>query len=290
MTNKISDSIANEVAGYQNYKVLTVTLQDKVATVSINNPPLNVMDGSLMTELYNFVGKVGADRSIKVIVFESANPEFFVAHGDMNFVTNPESFLALAALAGDTVLNPMQQLHENIRTLPQVTIAKLRGFARGGGSEFALSMDMRFASSGKTWLAQPEVLMGIIPGGGGTQYITKLSGRSRALQVILGAELLDSETLEKHGLVNKQVEDSDLDQYVATFSKRVASLPEGVIEGAKYAVDSALNGSNGMLSENEMLGNLFSKPEAVNRMVAALEAGAQTVEGERKLEAILNHI
>ncbi|WKL49588.1 enoyl-CoA hydratase/isomerase family protein [Flavobacterium pectinovorum] len=287
---KTEKKIHNSPDHYQNYKLMEIALLHGVAYLTFNNPPINVLDAVLISELKDFAEKVASDRSVKVIVFQSSNPEFFIAHGDMNFVTDPASFISLADSEGDPLLNPMQQLHERLGSLPQVTIAKLSGFARGGGNELAMALDMRFAVSGKTWLAQPEVLMGIIPGGGGTQYLSRLAGRSRALEVILGAELLDSATAEKYGIINRAIPEEEIDAFVSTLAARMASLLPGVIDAAKKAVNAAFHSTNGISEESAMLGRLFGEPAAAARMIASMEKGAQTVEGERHLEQILNSI
>lgn len=275
---------------YQNYNAMKVELRNGVAYVIFDNPPLNVLDGNLISDLAAFAKEVSLSESVKVIVFQSNNPDFFLAHGDMNFVTHPESLMSLVDAEGDPSLNPMQQLHERLRNLPQITIAKLSGFARGGGNELAMALDMRFAVAGKTWLGQPEVLMGIIPGGGGTQYLSKLAGRSRALEVILGAGLLDSATAERYGIINRAISEEEIDSFIETLANRIASLLPGVIGAAKNAVDAAFHHTNGIVTESMMLGKLFGEPAAAARMLAAMEKGAQTVEGEHRLEEILNSL
>ena len=149
---------------------------------------------------------------------------------------------------------------------------------------------MRFAVAGKTWLGQPEVLIGIIPGGGGTQYLSKLSGRARALEVILGAELLDTATAEKYGVINKAIPEEEIDSYIDTLATRIASLLPGVIGAVKNAVDAAFQNTNGITTESAMLGKVFGEPAAAAKMILAMEKGGQTVEGEHKLEEILNSI
>lgn len=132
--------------------------------------------------------------------------------------------------------------------------------------------------------------MGIIPGGGGTQYLSKLAGRSRALEVILGAELHDSATAEKYGIINRAIPEEEIDSFVSTLATRMASLLPGVIDAAKNAVNAAFHNTNGITTESNMLGKVFGEPAAAARMIASMEKGAQTIEGERQLEKILNNI
>jgi len=202
-------------------------------------------------------------------------------------VTSPETFAAVAEGIPETT-NPMQALHESIRRLPQVTIGKIAGFARGGGHELLLSMDMRFAAIGRAAVAQPESLLAIIPGGGGTQYLPRLAGRARALEMVLGGELLDAQLAERYGLVNRALPAAELDEFVDTLADRIAGLAPGVIAGAKAAVDAALSGSytDGLRVENDHLTRLFT-PRAAERTVELFTRGFQTRDGERDLEAIL---
>ena len=216
-------------ARYAGYTALRVAVEAGVAYVTLDNPPVNVLDAALMTELNRFAATVRDDPQVRVIVFQSADPEFFLAHGDMNFVNHPDSFTQLKLGDDDGApLNPMQKLFERFRTLPQVTIAKLAGLARGGGSEFVMALDMRFAAIGQAGLGQFEVLTGIIPGAGGTAYLPRLVGRARALEIVLGAELYDAEQAERYGWVNRALPARELDRYVDTLARRIAALPPGV--------------------------------------------------------------
>ncbi|GGV68038.1 hypothetical protein GCM10010277_77040 [Streptomyces longisporoflavus] len=158
-----------------------------------------------------------AAADVRVIPFDSADPDFFIAHGDMRIAEDPQSFAALdVASEQDPSLNPMMRLHERIRTLPQITIAKLRGPVRGGGAELLSAMDMRFAAREHAGLAQPEDTMGIIPGAGGTVYLPGLVGRARALEIILSGPLVDAPTAERIGWVNRAVPAAELDHVVDT--------------------------------------------------------------------------
>jgi len=186
------------VLTYDNLPGLHVSVEAGIATVTLNHPPLNLMDGVLLPSLRGFLHRVHRDAAVKVIVFQSADPQFFSAHGDMAYLTDPEALpaatdAAIAAAPGWDVpegLNILQTMSEEVRNLPQVTIGKLEGFARGAGNEFFMYLDMRFAAIGKSGQAQPEAQMGILPGGGGTVNMTRLIGRARTLELLLGAELV----------------------------------------------------------------------------------------------------
>jgi enoyl-CoA hydratase/carnithine racemase len=272
------------------YSTLHVSVTDGVAYAVIDNPPVNLLDAALMTDLDRFTGAMFAAGDVRVIVFDSADPDFFIAHGDMRIAEDPQSFAALdVASEQDPSLNPMMRLHERIRTLPQITIAKLRGLARGGGAELLSAMDMRFAAREHAGLAQPEDTMGIIPGAGGTVYLPGLVGRARALEIILSGQLVDAPTAERMGWVNRAVPAAELDHVVDTLAARIATLAPGVARATVEAVDAAaVSTAGGLATANELFGQLFSTPHVGRRGEAALAAGAQTRDGERRLEALID--
>lgn len=274
------------------YPTLKVTITSGVAHVVIDNPPLNLFDAALLLDLDRFAHAVSDNDDIQVIVFDSADPDFFVAHGDMTFFDDLASFAELpVALEQDQALNPMMRVNERIRSLPQVTIAKLRGLARGGGAELLSAMDMRFAALEHAGLAQVECGMGIIPGAGGTAYLPALVGRARALEIILGGRLIDAVTAERLGWVNRAVPEAELDHVVDTLAARLATLPPGVARAATEAVDAAAQSTaHGLRKANELLTGLFAEPAAARLAKAALAAGAHTRDGERHFEALVDKI
>ena len=273
---------------YDTFSVLRVSVDAAIAFVTIDHPPINLFDAKLMTELDRFAEMVATDGNVRVVVFQSADPDFFIAHGDMNFITDPES-LASVHIGGhdDASLNPMQRLHERIRMLPQVTIGKLAGVARGGGAEFLEALDMRFAARGRAGLAQNEVSTGIIPGAGATAYLPRLLGRARSLEAILGAALFDADMAERYGWVNRALPADTLDGFVGELARYIAALAPGVIAAAKAAVNAAEGPIvEALRVQNKQLGELASAPLAAELNRAALNAGAQTREGERDSEGI----
>jgi enoyl-CoA hydratase/carnithine racemase len=184
--------------------------------------------------------------------------------------------------------NPLLNLLDET-LIPELREFATRGFARGGGNEFLMALDMRFAAIGRSGQAQPETLMGIMPGGGGTQYLTSLVGRARALELILGGELADAHLAERYGLINRALPDEELDGFVATLARRIAGLAPTIVGAVTTAVDagSAPVTEHGLAVENEALTRLFTGDTAAlaHKLLAA---GAQTREGERRLEEILD--
>lgn len=266
---------------------LRISQEGGVATVAIANPPVNVLDVALMGEIQCFLASVRDDEQTRVIVFESADPEFFIAHVDMTLVDQPDAFDELARHALDG-LNPFQAFGELLRAQPQVTIVKLAGLARGGGAEFVAAADMAFAAKGRAGLAQCEALMGITPGGGATQYLGLRMTRGRALEVLLGADLFDAKAAERYGWVNRALPADEIDAFVDRLAQQIAALPPGVIAAAKAALPPA-DLREGFVREHAAWESLFARPVAERLIRGGLRAGAQTREGERDLEVLLHN-
>ncbi|KGQ13730.1 3-hydroxypropionyl-coenzyme A dehydratase [Beauveria bassiana D1-5] len=241
-----------------------------------------------MSELTHVLLSVRNDPAVHVLVFDSAIPEFFIAHVDMTLIDEPHAFDELANAAPDG-LNPFQALGELLRSQPQVTLVKLAGLARGGGAEFVAAADMAFAAEKRAGLAQCEALMGIVPGGGATQYLLDRMTRGRALEVVLGAELIEAKLAERYGWINRALPDDDLDSFVERLANNIASLPEGVIQAAKKAIPAS-DLREGFHREHDAWAGLFARPAAERLIRGGLKAGAQTVEGETRLESLLRDL
>lgn len=264
------------------YETLRVTVRDGVATVTIDHPPVNLMDLAMIGDLARLVDDLAADGAVRVVVVESADPDFFIAHADVELIQR----LPVPPPPRPTALGAFHAMIERWRTLPKPTIAKIAGRARGGGSELALALDMRFGARGRTLLAQPEVALGIIPGGGGTQNLPRAIGRARALEAILGAADVDAETAERWGWLNRVLAPEDLDAFVDALARRIASFPPAAVAAAKAAVDAGLaDPTSGLLEEADRFNRSVADPEARSRMRAFLAAGGQTREVELSLLA-----
>ena len=173
-------------------------------------------------------------------------------------------------------------LLDRLRTTPMVTIAKVAGRCRGGGSELALACDMRFAALGKAVFCQPEVGVGIIPGAGGTVRLPRLVGRGRALEIILGCADFSAEEAERYGYINRALPADELDVFVDSLAYRMAGFPAETIALAKESVSTGEAGLPDQLAREEelFLRSVHSDP-AKRRMAAALAAGMQTPELEK---------
>lgn len=270
------------------FSKLSLSHANGVLTIAIDNPPVNVLDVALMSEISRLLLSVRDDPDTRVLVFQSADPEFFIAHVDMTLIDEPHAFDELARNTPEG-LNPFQAFGELVRSQPQVTIVKLAGLARGGGAEFVAAADMAFAAEGWAGLAQCEALMGITPGGGATQYLTSRMTRGRALEVVLGADLIDAATAERYGWINRALPAAELDEFVDRLARNIAALPVGVIAAAKQAMP-APDLRAGFYREHEAWAGLFARPAAEQLIRGGLKAGAQTKEGERNLEGLLRKL
>jgi len=197
-------------------------------TIGLNNPPLNLYTQAMINELRNLLTQLESNEEINVLVFESMVPDFFMAHVDLM-----DSGGTLSLEAGPTGLSPWPDFAVRLENAPFVTIAKIRGRARAVGSEFALAMDMRFASKEKAILAQAEVGFGLFPGGGGMERLPLLVGRGRALEIILSADDYDADTAEKYGWINRSIPDTDLDGFVDKLAHRISGFDRSAIAATK---------------------------------------------------------
>lgn len=214
------------------YSTLRRTDSNGIATIEFDHPPINLIDRDGVIDLLKLAKALEADNDTRVVIFRSANPEFFFAHFD------------LAAQLGKPVpelpegqASLLSNLFTRFSRLPQVTIGELRGRARGAGSEFLLALDMRFASLENAVLGQPEVAVGLLPGAGGTVRLAQLLGRGRALEVCLAGEDFDAATAERYGWINRAVKDAELSRHCQALAERIAGFPASGIAHVKAVVD-----------------------------------------------------
>ena len=270
---------------YTDLTGLRVGISGGVATVTLDHPPFNLMDGTLLASLRAFVHRVRNDVDVRVVVFDSADEEFFSAHGDMHFLTDMQALpTALQAfidaapgveVPGD--LNVLEALNVEMRDLPQVTIGKIAGLARGGGNEFLTYLDMRFAAIGKSGQAQPETAQHILPGGGGTVNLPRLLGRARALEVMLGGELIGAEMAERYGLVNRALPADEIDDFVADLARRIALLRPEVVAAIKHVVEMSVTSAPVSAYQLEgRAGMSIYIPEVTEFALKQLGAGVQS--------------
>ena len=265
---------------YSSYAALRVALDDGVATVTIDHPPINLFDLTLYPEMRRLASELAADDDVRVVVLRSANPEFFIAHFDVSLILRFPTDLRPPA----TELNDFHLMCEDFRTMPKATIAVIEGRVGGGGSELALSCDMRFAALDRAVFNQPEVALGIIPGGSGTVRLPRLIGRSRTLEAILGCDDIDAATAASWGWVNRALPEAELWPFVDRLARRVARFPAHAVAAAKASVLRSEKGvGDDLLLEGDAFANTLGGPGTQAAMRSFLAAGGQTEAGERRL-------
>ncbi|MFM8856264.1 MAG: enoyl-CoA hydratase/isomerase family protein [Actinomycetota bacterium] len=268
---------------------LKVDVDDGVAHIVFDSPPINLFTIGLFVETAGVIERLASDDQVRVVVLSSAVPDFFIAHFYVEAIL---SFPVDQPPA--TELNLYHRMCETLRTMPKATIAVIEGRVGGGGSELALSCDMRFASheTGSHRGAvfnQPEVALGIIPGGSGTQRLSRLIGRSRALEVVLGCGDIDARTACDWGWVNRTFDPTDLRPFVDRLARRIASFPPHAVAAAKRAI--LLNERNmhtDLLVEAGEFSATLGEPGTREAMTRFMERGGQTLAGELRLEELFD--
>jgi enoyl-CoA hydratase/carnithine racemase len=266
------------------YERLKVAVDGRVATVTVSNPPINLITLPLYFELMQLSEALAADPDLTVVVMKSADPDFFLAHFDVEAILG---FPTDGEAERSTVLNDYHRMCERFRTMDKVTIAQIEGRVGGGGSELAASFDMRFGVRGKTKINQMEVPLGILPGGSGTQRLPRLVGRGRALEIILGADDLDAETAERWGYLNRIFAADEIDAFVSGLARRIAAFPVEAVRLAKLSTDAhALGLEAGLIEEAYLFQKLLRTPDAPVAMRRFLELGGQTRDGELRVNEL----
>jgi enoyl-CoA hydratase/carnithine racemase len=201
--------------------------------ITFDHPPINAITAMTVAELAELVGLIEQDPDLNVVVFDTANPEFYLAHYDTEH--DPAKTAALGV--GPTGMHAWLDLLVRLSRAPVVTIASVRGRARGAGSEFILACDLRFASRETAVLGQPEVGLSVVPGGGPMARLSRLVGRGRALEVLLVADDLDGPRAEQYGYVNRAIADDQLDDEVDQIASRLARFDHDAMARTKSHVD-----------------------------------------------------
>lgn len=283
------------------FELLEVHVREGVRTITIHHKhPACILTTDLSRELAMAIDEAESDEATRVIVFRSADPEFFIAHFDVNRLLR---WVNLDTSSDEHPLNDerMQGIRdgrlvrqdllpssaEKLRRSPKVSIAEIAGRAGGGGNEFCSGCDMRFGLAGKTKFNQMEVPLGILPGGNGTVNLPRLVGRNRALEMILGGVDIDAETAERWGYLNRVFPSREaLSAHVDALAHRIASFPTVAVAAAKQCVSNALAMSQDDALKHELL--LFAetlKDPACRKLMTAFieERGGQTREGELRV-------
>ncbi len=248
------------------------------------NPPFNIVDATIFEGLQDLLARMDASPSLRVVVFESANPDFYLAHFDLTGKTGN-----ITTAVGPSGLPILLDTFVRLTRSPVVSIAKIRGCVRGASSEFVLACDMRFASRENTRLGQPEVGVGVNPGGGGAERLPPLVGRGRALEIVLGASDFDGDTAERYGYVNRALPDAELDGFVDALARRIASFDRRPIAAAKDLINQvSLPSADRRLAALNAFQTALTWPETRQRIQAVLKLGLQRDgEFEKRWPAVL---
>jgi enoyl-CoA hydratase/carnithine racemase len=234
-------------------------------------PPFNVVDGDVFQALQDLLVRMETSESLRVIVFESALPDFYLSHFDLtgklgNVMTG----------IGPSGLPILMDTFVRLTKVPVVSLAKIRGCVRGVSSEFVLACDMRFASRENLKLGHPELGVGLHPGGGGTERLPHLVGRGRALEIVLSANDFDGEWAERYGYVNRSLPDAELDSFVDALARRISSFDKPALAAAKNLVNEvSLPEADRLLAAFTSFGKALGWPAAQKRVGAVLERGLQ---------------
>jgi enoyl-CoA hydratase/carnithine racemase len=239
--------------------------------VVFDYPPFNIMDASMFDALQDLLKRMDTSSNLRVAVFESANPKFYLAHFDLTGKLGN-----IMTAIGPPGLPILMDTFVRLTKSPVISTAKIRGCVRGVSGEFVLACDMRFASRENTRLGQPEVGVGLHPGGGGTERLPSLVGRGRALEIILSANDFDGDTAERYGYVNRALPDAELDGFVDALARRIASFDWRAIAAAKNLVNHvSLPSADRLLAAFTSFETTLTWPEAQQRIRSVLERGLQ---------------
>ena len=265
-------------------ETLAVRQDGAVVFAEISAPPMNLLGPELVRDLVSLIQRAEADAGVRVLVFTSADPDYFIAHVDVTKIA--EYRQEAAKLTGEASI---ALLFHHLSASRLVTIAQIEGRVRAAGSEFVLACDMRFAARESAIFAQFEPALGVLPGGGGAQHLTRLMGRGRALEVMLSAGDYDADLAERYGWINRALPAAELGDFVSALAHRIAGFPAAAHAAVKERVNAiALAPVDDFRRDSDRFGSGVTEPEAQARIRAAIERGLQTRDAELDLTRVLS--
>ena len=268
------------------FETIKVRKEGAVLFAEIAAPPMNLLGPELIRDLVSLIQRAEADDSVQVLVFKSADPDYFISHVDVTRIK--ENREAAAQLVGDASLG---QLFRRMSASRLVTIAQIEGRVRGAGSEFVLACDMRFAARESAVFGQFEPSFGVIPGAGAAQHLTRLMGRARALEVMLSAEYYDAELAERYGWINRALPADALGEFVNSLAHRIAKFPAAGQVVVKERVNAiALPAVEDIRRDSDLFIEGVRSPEYQDRMQAAMKSGFQTRDAEMNLARLVGDL
>jgi len=240
--------------------------------VTFDHPPINLIDYVMIGELGELLAEVERNEEPAVLVFNSADPDYFLAHYDI--AADPGLVNSLPA--GPTGFHPWVDILVRVSRLPAVTISAIRGRARAAGSELVLATDVRFASRERAVLGQVEVGFGAIPGGGPASRLPGLVGRGRTLEILLGGEDFNGELAERYGYVNRAIPDDEFEDFVDRFARRVSTFDRQALADIKHFVNKvSLPADEGFPPQMDAFWKAVARPALQARASRAFEDGLQ---------------
>ena len=248
------------------YETLLLERRGRVAVITINRPQkLNALNIQTRAEGAAALDELREDESVRVVVITGAGEKAFVAGADIG------EFEGRTAVSQRDVMTA-RSLFTAVDTFPKPVIAMINGFCLGGGCELALSCDIRVASEAARF-GQPEINLGIIPGGGGTQRLTRLVGEGKAMELILTGDMIDAQHAYNLGLVNLVVPAADLEAKTMELANRIAEKSPVALRMAKEAVKTAAraNLDEGLRREIDLFALTFSSQDKDEGVRAFLE-------------------
>ena len=268
------------------FETLRVRREGAVMFAEIAAPPMNLLGIELVRDLVSLIKSAEADRTVRVLVFRSADPDYFISHID---VTRISEYRAEAVkLAGEPSIG---LLFRHLSASRLVTIAQIEGRVRGAGNEFVLACDMRFAARESAIFAQPESGLGLIPGAGGVQHLTRLLGRARALEVMLSAEDYGADLAERYGWINRALPAGALGDFVRSLALRIAGFPAAAQRVIKDRVNAiALAQVEDFRRDSDCFLEAGRDPEARSRMQAAMKRGLQNRDAEMDFARLMGEL
>ncbi len=268
------------------FETLTVRREGAVLFVEILAPPMNLLGPELVRDLVSLIRRAEADDDVQVLVFRSADPDYFISHVDLTRIKEIRE--ESVKLTGEASI---WFLFRQLSASRLVSIAQIEGRARDVGSEFVLACDMRFAARESAIFSQFEPAIGAIPGAGGAQHLARLIGRARALEVMLGARDYDADVAERYGWINRALPASELGDFVRSLAHRIARFPAAGRAVVKDRVNSiGLAPAEDFRRDFELFAEGLRNPKAQMRIQAALRRGLQTREAEMDLAGLLGDL
>jgi enoyl-CoA hydratase/carnithine racemase len=268
------------------FETLIARREGGVLSVEITAPPMNLLGPELVRDLVSLIQRAESDGTVRVLVFTSGDPDYFICHVDLNRVA--EYRAEAAKLTGEASIG---LLFRHLSASRLITIAQIEGRVRAAGSEFVLACDMRFAARETAIFAQFEPAFGQVPGGGAVQHLTRLMGRARALEVMLSAQDYDAELAERYGWINRALPADALAEFVSSLARRIAAFPAAGQVLAKERVNAiALAPVEDFRHDSDLFGEAVRTPEAQRRVAAALKRGFQTRAAELDLGPALGDL